>query len=292
MITVGSCFAAELRRYLGIAGFGTGGFHVPASLNNTFAILDFVTWCVTGELTESAYRYERGDDGEIREWTPAAERELYRSQIEEAGAFVFTLGLAEVWRDSATGGVFWRGVPERVFVQGRHVFARTGVEENAANVSRIVELIRSVNAEAPIVLTLSPIPLRATFEGGSVVTADCVSKSTLRLAIDRVLAERREGVYYWPAFELVKWGGPVFDWRAYRPDSRHPLPYLVYCILDAFVETFYGPDEAAELRRRMKVSNRPATRRPWSHVDEARIRRIPEGLVRRGRALAARRREP
>jgi hypothetical protein len=37
VITVGSCFADELRRYLGIAGFGTGDFQVPSSLNNTFA---------------------------------------------------------------------------------------------------------------------------------------------------------------------------------------------------------------------------------------------------------------
>ena len=60
------------------------------------------------------------------------------------------------------------------------------VDENEANIVRIVELIRSVNPSAPIVLTLSPVPLLATFRGRSCVTADAVSKAALRMAIDNV----------------------------------------------------------------------------------------------------------
>ncbi|HEX4521803.1 MAG TPA: GSCFA domain-containing protein [Gaiellaceae bacterium] len=288
VVTIGSCFADELRRVLRITGFGTGGFWVPAGLNNTFAILDFVSWCLTGEATPAGYSYRRGEDGTIGEWTPEAEQTFYRSSIEEAGAFVFTLGLAEVWSERDTNRVFWRGVPEQVFDEDRHAFRRSSVEENAANIVRIVELIRSVNESAPIVLTLSPISLRATFGGGSIMTADCVSKSTLRVAIDQALERSPAGVYYWPSFELVKWGGPVFDWRAVFPDSRHPLPYLTFCILDAFIEAFYGPEAAAEMRQTLKKADPIAYRRPRRRVDTARVRRIPRGLVRRVRGLLAR----
>jgi hypothetical protein len=285
VVTIGSCFANELRRVLDIAGFGTSGLWVPSGLNNTFALLDFLSWCVTGEATPAGHRYERGEDGEIREWTPREERETYRANLERAGAFVFTLGLSEVWIDRTTGLVFWRGVPEHVFDADRHLFRRSTVEENVANLSRIVGLIRSVNPDAPIVLTLSPVPLAATFGDTSVVAADCVSKSTLRVAIESVVAEPN-GVHYWPSFELIKWGGPVFDYRAMFVDSRHPLPYLVYCILDAFVEAYYGPACASELRARVKAAEPSMRRRPRRRVDTARIRRAPRGLVRRGRKLA------
>ena len=69
--------------------------------------------------------------GEIEEWKPEEERAGYHDLFAEAGAFVFTFGLAEVWQDRETGGVFWRGVPDSIFDSDRHVFRLTTVEENA-----------------------------------------------------------------------------------------------------------------------------------------------------------------
>ena len=188
VVTLGSCFARELRDYLAAKGLGAANVWVPSGLNNTFALLDFVSWCVTGQETGRGYRYDRDDEGRIREWTPESERELYLEGFRTAGAFVFTLGLAEVWQDRETEAVFWRGVPKDVYKADRHVFRLSTVEENMENVVRMVELVRSVNASAPIVLTLSPVPLRATFRGISCLTADAVSKSVLRVALDLVIA--------------------------------------------------------------------------------------------------------
>src|SRR6266852_2777720 len=70
VITLGSCFATHLREVLSGTGLTGKSFFVPSGLNNTFAILDFVSWCVTGRETNRGFRYERMDDGVIREWKP------------------------------------------------------------------------------------------------------------------------------------------------------------------------------------------------------------------------------
>ena len=251
VVTMGSCFARELRDHLSARGFASGNFWIPSGLNNTFAILDFISWCATGSDTGAGFRYDRLDDGEIRQWLPEGKRDRYERKLAEAGAFVFTFGLAEVWQDRETGGVFWRGIPEKIFDADRHVFRLTTVEENEQNIIRIVELIRSVNQDAPIVLTLSPVPLLATFRGQSCVTADAVSKSVLRVAIDLVASRGLPGVYYWPSFEVVRWaGGHCRIRRTASADrrARHVTRYLVAEIIDAFVEAFYTPAAVAQLR--------------------------------------------
>jgi hypothetical protein len=252
VITLGSCFADELRAYLREAGFASDRVAIPSGLNNTYAMLDFISWVVTGSETGSGFRYDTTSEGEIDEWKPEQQRAEMLDFLREAGAFVFTLGLAEIWEDPQTGGVFWRGVPKDMYRADRHVFRLSSVAENEQNLLQIVELIRRVNTTAPIVLTLSPVPLAATFRDISCVTADCVSKSTLRVAIDSVMAKDLEGVYYWPSFEIVRWLGPHLPWPAYGFDhgrnSRHPTPYLVALIMDAFIESFYTPAAVSELR--------------------------------------------
>ena len=92
----------------------------------------------------------------------------------------------------------------------------------------MVDLVRQVNPNAPIVITLSPVPLEATFRDISCMTADSVSKSVLRVAIDQVMGEHRPNVCYWPSFEIVRWAGAHVSWPAYgfhddRSQPRHPL---------------------------------------------------------------------
>ena len=260
VVTLGSCFARELRLFLSLAGVQATRFWIPSGLNNTFAILDFFSWCITGAQTGNGFRYERSDTGEIREWTPEAEREAYVKAFAEAGAFVFTIGLAEVWQDRETGGVFWRGVPAELFHADRHVFRLTTVAENAHNLRQVVSLIRRVNPHAPIVLTLSPVPLLASYRDISCLTADCVSKSVLRVALDEVMSDRLDHVYYWPSFEIVKWVGATLPWSAYGEggSSRDVNRVVVTDIIRAFIDAFYAPDAVAAMHERRARGSTPA----------------------------------
>lgn len=255
IVTLGSCFAAELRHFLNEVGFSSDSVWVPSGLNNTFAIRDFVSWCITGEQTATGYRYDRDDEtGVISEWQPDFERQKYRGHFEKAGAFVFTLGLAEVWEDKETGAVFWRGVPEHIFQQGRHEFRLSTVEQNLANLEHLIQAIRQANPGAPIIFTLSPVPLKATFRPMSCMTADAVSKSILRVALDLLMQQKLPGVYYWPSFEMVKWVGCHVEWPSYGMDDdivRHVSRHYVINIIDTFVRCFYSADSYSLFTERL-----------------------------------------
>lgn len=251
VVTLGSCFAAELRFFLAEARLSADSFWVPSGLNNTFALLDFISWCVRGEQTSRGYRYDRATDGRVEEWQPEEERERYVNHIRTAGAIVMTLGLAEVWEDRETKQVFWRGIPESIFDEQRHCFRVTTTEENTRNLERIISLIRKVNPAVPIVITLSPVPLKATFRDISCMTADSVSKSILRVSIDSVMQRGIAGVYYWPSFEVVKWAGCHLPYPVYGTDDgvvRHVSRYIVRSILSEFIRSYYGEKTIARVK--------------------------------------------
>lgn len=262
IVTIGSCFSLALRDCLTDLGCSSGGFE--HGLTHTYSIVDFVTWCVTGEEIDRGYRFKRMEGGKIEEWTPVAGRSTYLEAMRAAGAFVLAFGLAEVWQDRTTKAVFWRGVPRDLYEPGRHEFRLTTVEENELNLVRIVELIRLVNESAPIVFMLSPLPSPSTFRDIECIPADCVSKSVLRVAFDRVVSMGLPGVYYWPSFEIVRWSGANLAWRAYGADDGgtfHVTRYLLMKLAESFVDAFYTPDALLELRPR---PNRPLLVSPGS----------------------------
>ena len=242
LLTLGSCFATRLREYLGERSKWMDNIWVPSGFNNTFALRQFIEWCLTGSQSSDAYWYDEHERGGAIKWTPKDEQENYKRAFLEADGFVFTFGLAEVWSDKETGGVFWRGVPQKMFDAERHEYRLTTVEENEENILRTIDLIKQNCGDKPIILTLSPVPLKATFKNVSCMTADCVSKSILRVAIDNVTAKKIAGVYYWPSFEIVKWVGCHTDDPAFGMDdgiSRHVSRKMVSVILDGFIKHFY-----------------------------------------------------
>jgi len=174
---------------------------------------------------------------------PPEEHSFYREKFGEFDGFVITIGLSEVWRDQETGGVFWRGVPQAIFDEGRHTFQISSVEENTANMLAIVELVRRHCGAKPIIFTLSPVPLIATHRTDvTCMLADTVSKSILRVAIDQVMRRRLDDVYYWPSFEIVRWASGHSSYRAFGDDDgapRHVNSDHVDVIIDTFIGHFF-----------------------------------------------------
>lgn len=248
LLTLGSCFATELRLHLAARGVAESGLWVPEGLNNTFALRQFIQWCVSGAPSDDAYWYDAAEDGLGRKWTPAAEQADYRRRFEAADGFVITVGLAEVWRDKLSGGVFWRGVPKSIYEPGRYECRMSTVEENEANLRAIVAELGSLGGGKPIVFTLSPIPLKATFRQASCVAMDCVSKSILRVALANALQDAPPHVHYWPSFEIVKWLGchlpqPMFGVEAM--DERHLSRFVAPLIVDRFMSHYFADAEGA-----------------------------------------------
>jgi len=177
-----------------------------------------------------------------KKWTPGAEQERYREIFARIDGLVLTVGLAEVWCDTVTQGVFWRGVPKSIFNPNIHKCRISTVEENTENLVKIVELLHSVRPGLPIIITLSPIPLRATFEPMSCFAADCLSKSILRVAIDGVMRRNFRNVVYWPSSEIVRWLGAHVPVAMFGEDgnTRHVNRQTVRLILDSFIQHYYA----------------------------------------------------
>jgi hypothetical protein len=247
LLTMGSCFAQELRNYLVENGMRSDWLFVPPGLNNTFAIRNFIEWCLTGEKSSDAYWYDEGAEGGALKWEPEAEQQNYKSVFERIDGLILTVGLAEVWYDINTQGVFWRGVPKSIYNPDIHKCRMSTVEENTANISRIIDLIHTARPGLPIVVTLSPIPLTATFEPMSCFVADCISKSTLRVAIDNVMRRKLTNVMYWPSFEIVRWLGGHSAFSMYGEDgnTRHINRAPVRLILDSFIRHYYADRPSA-----------------------------------------------
>jgi hypothetical protein len=132
---------------------------------------------------------------------------------------------------------------------------------NADQIRRIVAAVRTVNPTTRIFLTLSPAPLNYSFEFPSTIVGDCLSKSTLRVAIHEVLLGKPEGVRYWPSFEVVRWVGshlgPVFGAEDNQP--RHVSDFIVDAIVKSFIRVHGGGERAPQEARPLLENTAPFT---------------------------------
>src|SRR5262249_14612568 len=126
-------------------------------------------------------------------------------------------------------------------------FRTASVADNAANVRTIIGMLRAINPTATVVLSLSPVPLGSTSEFPSAIVADCLSKSTLRVAADQIVRDTSLNAFYWPSFEMVRWVSGHHG-RVYGNDdgsSHHIDQAVIDSIIDSFIKIFASP----ELRR-------------------------------------------
>jgi hypothetical protein len=136
-------------------------------------------------------------------------------------------------------------VPIEAYDPDRHRFRVSSVEENRDNILAIYRLIRRYRPQAKIVFSLSPIPLLATFRDAGCLSANAVSKATLRVAIDETM--RRVGhegaMHYWPSYEIVS---DLFH-LPYKPDRRHIREEVIAYILKLFETHWCADSELGDL---------------------------------------------
>ncbi len=242
LLTLGSCFARELQYAMEDNQKELKHLWVPSGLNNTFAMRQFLYWVATGDTSTDAYWYDAQEQGGAVKWQPSHERVQYYKAFSQVDGFVLTLGLAEIWCDKKTNGVFWRGVPDDVFNPDKHIFRVSTVEENKKNLREIALLLSEHFPHKPVIYTVSPVPLKTTFRNISCLTADCASKSILKAAVDEIIREEIPDVYYWPSFEIIRWLGshltrPTFSDNTL--DCRHVSEDLVKIIVSTFINYYF-----------------------------------------------------
>ncbi len=202
--TMGSCFARNLSKSLNNSGYLSYHMEISEVINTTFANKVFVDW-----LGDAGVDYAIGE--RIAELLPSGwSKEKTLQLIENSDVFILTLGVAPAFFDRSTGEFV---LPRRTALNSRvlaekFLYRTTSVKENVDNVLHVIKFIRSVSPSIKIIVTVSPVPLMASFEYESAVQADCLSKSTMRLVAHEVVNHSDiSDILYWPSFEIFRWAG-------------------------------------------------------------------------------------
>jgi hypothetical protein len=145
--------------------------------------------------------------------------EAVRRIFLESDVLVFTLGLTETFISKGDGSVFpvAPGVSGGSYSDDQYTFINFGVNEVIADLHIFIAKARKLNPNLRIILTVSPVPLIATFEPRHVLVSTTISKATLRVAADEI-TKLYPFVEYFPSYEIISGsaiGAPYFE-----PDLR------------------------------------------------------------------------
>lgn len=143
-----------------------------------------------------------------------------RRMMEELDVFIFTLGLTETWVCKSDGAVLpvCPGCGAGRFDPDKYEFKNFEVDEVTADFLAFAEQLRRVNPASRIILTVSPVPLVATYSPHHVLPATVYSKSVLRVAADRI-ARTLSNCAYFPSYEIIT--SPSARGRYFAEDLRN-----------------------------------------------------------------------
>jgi hypothetical protein len=150
---------------------------------------------------------------------------------------VITLGLVEAWRDEKAD-VFLNATPRPEMLArepDRYTLHVLDAADNLANLEATQRLLQAHgHSDVHIVVTVSPVPLMATFTGRDVVTANTYSKSTLRSAAEE-WAAAHSNIDYFPSYEIVMNSDRGLAWA---DDGRHVQGDVVRHIMGVFADAY------------------------------------------------------
>ncbi|MEY3896195.1 MAG: hypothetical protein RLZZ214_1715 [Verrucomicrobiota bacterium] len=166
-----------------------------------------------------------------------------RRVFSESSLLVFTLGLTEAWRSRQDGSIYpvAPGVAGGEFDPERYEFVNFTAGEVQSDLSVFIRKIRDINPGIRVLLTVSPVPLIATYERRHVWVSTTYSKAALRVAADA--AEREfQDVFYFPSYEIIT--SPAAGERYYAHDLRQVTEVGVKHVMKIFGRHFFGKDKS------------------------------------------------
>lgn len=278
--TAGSCFAQHIARYMANSGFNyyvtePGHVLIPpetkkqynygtfsaryANIYTTRQLLQLVqralgtfvpdepVWIDEGKFIDPFRPYIQ-PNGFATLAELMADREAHlravRKMMETMDVFVFTLGLTETWRSHTDGAVFpvCPGCGAGSFDANRYEFINLGIDEVVADFREALRLMRQFNPKLRVVLTVSPVPLVATYVNTHVLQATTYSKSVLRVAAD-LLAKGDDLTDYFPSYEIIT--GAYNRGSYFGDDLREVVETGVRHVMCVFLRHYMGVELGA-----------------------------------------------
>lgn len=301
--TAGSCFAQHISRKLAEIGFNYFVTEAGADLaeaerrarNYRVFSARFGNIYTTRQLLQLFDEAFHGLPREEREWVrrdgrfvdpyrPAIEPDGFadpdavqrsrrehldrvRVMFEQADVFVFTLGLTEAWQSKLDGAVFplAPGVAGGEFDEDRHRFVNFTVAEVEDDLRTFLDKLKFVNPAIRVLLTVSPVPLAATYENRNVLVATTYSKSVLRVAAETMTREY-SWVDYFPSFEIIT--GSYNGGMYYGDDAREVNHLGVAHAMRVFLKNYTPGNRKPAPARRGGAMPPPAHDRSLLVCDE------------------------
>jgi len=161
-----------------------------------------------------------------------------RDMFLNADVFVFTLGLTEGWLNKA-GDVFplAPGVSGGDYSTDHYDFKNFSVNEVTDDLRAFLEKLKAANPKVKVILTVSPVPLIATFENRHVLVSTTYSKSVLRVAAG--MAEQEyDWVDYFPSYEIITGnfnGGQYYE-QDLREVNKTGVSHAMRCFMSNYVD--------------------------------------------------------
>ncbi len=273
MGTVCSCFAQHISRSLRTAGLNfyvteppPPGMDDEAAARRAFGVFSARYGNIYtarqlvqlmdrafGRLDPVAKAWRRADGKFVDLFRPMIEPEGYATEaaveaarqqhlaavrrlFENVYVLVFTLGLTEAWRSKQDGCVLpvapklIRGDNSAEFE-----FVNFTAEEIAADIRQLTQSLRSINPRAKIILTVSPVPMVATYEDRHVLISNTYSKSALRVAAETA-CRADERACYFPSYEIIT--SPASRGRYFASNLRSVTPEGVDHVMRLFLRHF------------------------------------------------------
>ena len=159
-------------------------------------------------------------------------------RLKETDIVVITLGLVETWYDKKAG-VYINLAPHPRLVKSdpeRFEVHVLDYDDILADVREILQILRrECKPGVRFLVTVSPVPLAATFRGQDVLQANAYSKAVQRAAIEAIVLEYSD-VTYFPSYEMVTLAAPEEAWI--KEDYRHVRPDAVDRIMRLVVSKY------------------------------------------------------
>lgn len=257
--TAGSCFAREIEFALHNSGSEVLSWSPDSLLSgeffnryNTFSIINDFRAAFEGYDSRLVMESPIGFVDYSAAGTSTTRDEMLtrrtavcaaHKRITESTVLIVTLGLVEVWYDTLLDK-YLNVAPSEILAGNLSRFECriTDYYENLAAARELIKFIRShINHELKIILTVSPVPLNATFGGQDIAVANTFSKGTLR-AVAQKIVDEDPLVDYFPSYEIVTLSDPLVAWFE---DHRHVRRELVQHIVETFKKSYFSIESSS-----------------------------------------------
>ncbi len=290
IVTAGSCFAQHISRTLAKSGFNFyvsereeelqldeqqrrnfgvfsarfGNIYTSRQLLQLFerAYGTFIPtesyWIRSDNRFVDPFRPQIEPDGfaSIIELEKSKEKHLaaVRQMFENLDVFIFTLGLTESWRNKLDGAVYplAPGVVAGAIDPNIYEFINFSVSDVVTDMNIFIEKLLKLNPKAKMILTVSPVPLIATYENLHVLVATTYSKSVLRASVTEI-CQQYPICEYFPSYEIIT--GNYTYGQYFEKDLRSIKPEGVNRVMNLFLSHYSAEKVESALEVELRQQN-------------------------------------